>query len=69
LGRRIVKLRGKRRWSQQKLAQRLGVPRSRLAHWECGQCPPPLPDLLALGRCLEVSIEEMVLGDDTPTYE
>lgn len=59
LGQRISALRKARKWERAHLARRLGVPRTRLAFWERGQCQPPLADLLALGRVLEVSIEEL----------
>lgn len=59
LGRRIAALRKARKWQRVHLARRLGVPRSRLAFWERGQNQPPLSMLLALGRVLEVSIEEL----------
>ncbi|HVG07367.1 MAG TPA: helix-turn-helix transcriptional regulator [Thermoanaerobaculia bacterium] len=60
LGRRIATLRKERKWQRAHLARRLGVPRTRLAFWERGQHQPPLSMLLALGRVLEVSIEELV---------
>jgi transcriptional regulator with XRE-family HTH domain len=60
LGRRIAVLRKARKWQRAHLARRLGVPRARLAFWERGQHQPPLSMLLALGRVLEVSIEELV---------
>lgn len=60
LGRRIATLRKARNWERVHLARRLGVPKSRLAFWERGQNQPPLSMLLALGRVLEVSIEELV---------
>lgn len=59
LGQRIASLREARKWQRVHLARRLGVPRTRLGFWERGQCEPPLEMLLALGRVLEVSIEEL----------
>lgn len=59
LGRRIASLRKARKWQRAHLARRLGVSRARLAFWERGQHQPPLAMLLALGRVLEVSIEEL----------
>ena len=68
LGRRIIALRKARKWQRVHLARRLGVPRSRLAFWERGQNQPPLSMLLALGRVLEVSIEELA-GVGAPSEE
>lgn len=65
LGQRIASLREARKWERVHLARRLGVPRTRLGFWERGQSEPPLEMLLALGRVLEVSIEELV--DEKPT--
>jgi transcriptional regulator with XRE-family HTH domain len=59
VGRRISELRKARKWARVHLARRLGVPRARLANWERGANQPPLAMLLALGRLLEVSIEEL----------
>jgi transcriptional regulator with XRE-family HTH domain len=59
LGQRIASLRKGRRWERAHLARRLGVPPRRLAFWERGDNQPPLAMLLALGRVLEVSIEEL----------
>ena len=63
LGRRIAALRKARKWQRAHLARRLGVTRARLAFWERGQNEPPLAMLLALGRVLEVSVEELA-GED-----
>ena len=65
LGWRIATLRKARKWHRAHLARRLGVPRTRLAFWERGQYQPPLSMLLALGRVLEVSIEELVGEEPT----
>ena len=67
LGRRIAALREARKWQRSHLARRLGVPKTRLAFWERGQNQPPLSMLLALGRVLEVSIEE--LAGEEPASE
>ena len=64
LGRRIASLRKARKWQRAHLARRLGVSRARLAFWERGQYQPPLSMLLALGRVLEVSVEELA-GEET----
>lgn len=58
-------LRKARKWQRAHLARRLGVSRARLAFWERGQHQPPLSMLLALGRVLEVSIEELTAEELT----
>ncbi len=62
LGRRIVQLRKRRRWSQGELAGRLGVTRERVGNWERGEHAPPLEALAALGEVLRVPLDELVLG-------
>jgi len=62
LGRRIVQLRKRRRWSQADLAGRLGVTRERVGNWERGEHAPPLEALAALGEVLRVPLDELVLG-------
>jgi transcriptional regulator with XRE-family HTH domain len=65
-GRRIARLRKDRRWDRPELARRLGVSRQRLAHWERGENSPPLDVLLALGRELGVSVDELLTGEAPP---
>jgi transcriptional regulator with XRE-family HTH domain len=66
LGRRVAGLRQRKGWSQSELAQRLGVTRQRLAHWELGVHSPPVCELLALARELGVSLDELVTGEAGP---
>jgi len=67
VGGRIRTLRKARKWARVHLARRLGVPHGRVAHWERGETQPPLAMLLALGRVLEVSIEELASVDPQKT--
>jgi transcriptional regulator with XRE-family HTH domain len=62
VGRRIVRLRGLRSWTQADLAARLGVSRERLGHWERGRYEPSLADLAALGAVLDTSLDELIAG-------
>jgi transcriptional regulator with XRE-family HTH domain len=69
LSRRIVRLRRTRGWSRDELAKRLRVTRERLGHWERGSHSPPMKSLIDLGRVLEVSMDELMIGktpDDLP---
>lgn len=65
-GQRIVRLRRRKGWAQAELAQRLGVTRERLGHWERGECNPPLDALLALGRVLGIPLDELAGGEPAP---
>ena len=60
LGRGIAATRTGRQLSRKVLANHLGVSYHRLAHWERGGSQPPLAKLIALGRILEVSTEELL---------
>jgi transcriptional regulator with XRE-family HTH domain len=62
LSRRIVRLRRTRGWSRDDLARRLRVTRERLGHWERGSHSPPMKSLIDLGRVLEVSMDELMIG-------
>jgi transcriptional regulator with XRE-family HTH domain len=62
LGRNLCALRRRRKWSQEKLALRLGVTRGRLSKWETGEHSPPWELLPALAAVLEARVEEIVGG-------
>jgi DNA-binding XRE family transcriptional regulator len=62
LGRNLSALRRRRKWSQEKLARKLGVTRGRLSKWETGEHSPPLEMLPALATALEAGVEEIVEG-------
>ena len=62
LGRNLSALRRQRKWSQEKLARRLGVMRCRLAKWETGEHSPPVEMLPAIAEALEAGVEEIVGG-------
>lgn len=57
IGARIVSLRQARSWNQFDLADRLGVPRDRLAKWESGCHVPPAEALVLLSSVLEISVD------------
>lgn len=59
LGRNLAALRERREWSQEKLARKLGVTRSRLGKWETGEHAPPVEWLPALAAALGVGIEKI----------
>jgi transcriptional regulator with XRE-family HTH domain len=66
LGRRIAQMRRRRHWSQSELGRRLGVPRERISHWECGLHEPSVKALVGLRRELGVSLDELVTGEPAP---
>jgi transcriptional regulator with XRE-family HTH domain len=62
LGRRIVRLREAKGWSQSDLADRMGVPGSRLSKWERGLNAPAFEDLPLLADTLDASLDEVIRG-------
>ena len=73
IGRNIAALRTGRDWSQEALAARVSVTRSRLSKWESGNHPPPVEKLIDLARELQVGLDDLVgegsgkpLGDLNP---
>ena len=68
IGRNIAVLRVGRDWSQEALAARVRVSRSRLSKWESGDHPPPIEKLVDLARELEVGLDDLV-GDGTGTAQ
>jgi transcriptional regulator with XRE-family HTH domain len=64
IGRNIAALRLARDWSQEVLAARVDVTRSRLSKWEGGEHAPPVEKLVDLARELEVGLDDLV-GDGT----
>jgi transcriptional regulator with XRE-family HTH domain len=67
IGARIAALRERREWSQEELARRIGVGRTRLGKWETGEHAPPIPQLLALKAAFGVSLDELVEGSGEET--
>ena len=66
IGARIRKLRRAKDWSREVLAQRLGVSLHTVKRWELGIQAIPTDDLVRLLQVLEVTFEELVLGDRAP---
>jgi transcriptional regulator with XRE-family HTH domain len=66
LGLRIVALRRSKGWSQGDLADRLGIDRSRLGKWERGLYAPSLEELAFLASLLGATLDELVLGRESP---
>jgi len=59
-GRKLVSLRRERGFSQEKLAELVGVSRQAVAKWEAGESFPELPKLLMLGDCFRLSLDRLV---------
>ncbi|MFD2840048.1 helix-turn-helix transcriptional regulator [Populibacterium corticicola] len=60
---KLPELRGERGWSQQRLAEEIGVSRQTVISIERGRFDPSLPLAFRLARVLELPIEE-IFDDD-----
>jgi len=65
---KIIQLRKKSGWSQEELANRLGVTRQSVSKWEGGQSVPDLERLLQMSRIFGVSTDYLLKDEleDTP---
>lgn len=53
-------LRRRFRYSQEDVAERIGVSRQAVAKWESGETTPDLPNTIALAELYDVSLDELV---------
>ena len=58
----IKEMRVERGWSQEQLAEKLGVSRQAVTKWETGAGAPDIENLAALARIFGVSMDELVFG-------
>ena len=64
LGSKILELRKKQNFSQEKLGEKVGVTRQTISNWELNITLPDTKQLIALSQALLVSIDELV-GNNT----
>lgn len=64
-GARLADLRKRRGYSQEALAEKLGLSRQAISKWERGESSPDTDTLIALARLYGVSLDELI--DHTPT--
>ncbi len=67
LGRRIADLRGKRGWTQNDLAARLGMSRTAVSHFEAGMSTPGERTAALLAGLFSLEPHELVAGTDYPS--
>ena len=66
LGEKIAGLRTQRGMSQGALAEELEVSRQSVSKWETDASVPELDKLVKLSRLFEVSLDELVIGEEPP---
>ena len=62
-------LRKKHGWTQQQLAERVGLKRSLIGAYEEGRAEPKIDSLLAFSRLFKVSIDALLSGHSAPAEE
>jgi putative transcriptional regulator len=68
LGKRLIRARTERGWTQAQLAERAGVQRPQITYFETGTRTPDLEHLLRLARALELPVERFLSGSDRPGH-
>jgi transcriptional regulator with XRE-family HTH domain len=64
MGIRIRDVRRERGWTQDQLANAVGVSRSAVAQWETGRAGQVTTNLTRIAEALEVGVEYIMYGDD-----
>lgn len=62
----ISEIRMKRGWTQDGLAEMVGVTRSTISAIECGERRPSLPVLMSLASALEMSLDDLTKAMPNP---
>ena len=63
IGNKIMKLRKKYGFSQEELAEKIGVARQTISKWELGETYPDLKQSKELSKIFNVSLDELVSND------
>ena len=66
LGERIASYRKKAGYSQEGLAEQLGVSRQAVSKWETGEATPDAERIIALAKVLGVTTDALLLGREEP---
>lgn len=69
---KIIKLRKQKGWSQEELAEKMGVSRQAVSKWESAQAIPDVEKILALGELFDVSTDYLLkdsMTDDSSVTE
>ena len=63
IGNRIVSLRKAQQFSQEEIADKIGVSRQSVSKWETDACAPDAYHLIELAKVLNTSVEYIVTGE------
>ena len=65
---KIIDLRKKNGWSQEELAEKLGVSRQAVSKWESAQVIPDLGRVLAMADLFSVTTDYLLRDENTRRY-
>ena len=66
---KLYELRKQKGFSQEELANRLNVSRQTISKWEVGESTPDMEKLVAISDLFEVSLDELVKGEEAKIAE
>ncbi len=66
---KLYELRKQKGFSQEELANRLNVSRQTISKWEVGEFTPDMEKLVAISDLFEVSLDELVKGEEPKLAE
>ena len=66
---KLYELRKQKGFSQEELANRLNVSRQTISKWEVGESTPDMEKLVAISDLFEVSLDELVKGEESKIAE
>ncbi len=69
LGKRIQQIRQDKSITQEKLATDLGISRQAVSKWESGKAIPDIENLMYISSLYDVSLDELIKGDDEVTQK
>lgn len=64
LGQKINKLRTEKKWSQEKLAEAVGVSRQAVSKWELDEAVPDVTNIILLSKIFSVSTDYLLLNEE-----
>ena len=66
---KLYELRKQKGFSQEELANRLNISRQTISKWEVGESTPDMEKLVAISDLFEVSLDELVKGEEPKLAE
>ena len=64
IGKRIHEIRQQKNLTQEQLASNLAISRQAVSKWESGKAIPDIENLMYISNLYDVSLDELVKGDD-----